>query len=488
MTTELEAERKFALAGGQELPDLARVITPGPVAEFDLEATYYDAPDFRLTRAWQVIRRRSGGHDAGWHLKLPGRTPDERLEIRSPLGATRVPPELRDRVADTLAGAPLLPVAVLRTHRREQQLLGPTGGVDAVTCLDLVTAQVGRERETWREAEVELVGGDRRLLDVIEAEFAAAGIRRAASGSKIARALERAIAAASDIAPGPDSSAGVVVLGYLAEQVGVLQSREAEVRVDGFDAVHRSRVATRRLRSALRTYGGVFRSRRQELRAELRWHAEELGAPRDAEVLRERLLAAAAELSGTEAVSARLASALAEIHTQAHADLVTSMEASRYDDLHFALEALLARPGFAPVAGEPASAVLPPMLARSVRRVRRLADHAHARPNDLTRWHEVRKAAKAARYGAEVLVPVLGDRAEEWRAAWEAVTEALGGVQDAVVAQRVIGELAWQAMADGLPRLPFDDLRHDQDRVLRESLATGRAALSAALRNHAGGL
>ena len=56
-------------------------------------------------------------------------------------------------------------------------------------------------------------------------------------------------------------------------------------------------------------------------------------------------------------------------------------------------------------------------------------------------------------------------------------------MQDAVVAQRVIGDLAWHAVADGVPRLPFDDLRHAQDGVLRESLARGRAALAIALEN-----
>ena len=78
-------------------------------------------------------------------------------------------------------------------------------------------------------------------------------------------------------------------------------------------------------------------------------------------------------------------------------------------------------------------------------------------------------------------MPALGERAEAWRAGWEAVTEGLGAVQDAVVAQQVIGDLAWHAVADGLPRLPFDDLRHHQDILLRESLVAGRAALRAAL-------
>lgn len=480
MPGQVEIERKYSLRKGQELPGLGEIATEGTVAEFVLEATYYDAPDYRLTRAWQVIRRRVGGGDEGWHLKLPGTAADERLELHAPLAQRRLPREFRERVHATLAGAPVIPVAVLRTRRREQQLCAPDGTVLAVTCVDQVRASVGAQEQEWWEAEVELVGGDVAVLDQVEAAFARAGIHRAESASKIARALDRALAVAQE----PDPTARGAVLAYLAEQVGVLQDREIAVLADEPDAVHRSRVATRRLRSVLRTYADIFSSgTTRSLRAELRWHAEELGAPRDAEVLRERLLDALTELAEDVrvVVGERIESALSQAHTQAHAQLVTSMGTERYERLQLDLEQLLASPRLDRMAAEPANVVLRPMFDRAVARVRELDAHAAARPGDLTRWHEVRKAAKTARYGAELLVPVLGTQAETCRARWEAVTEALGTMQDAVVAQRVIGDLAWQAVTDGLPRLPFDDLRHEQDRVLRDSLARGRAALAAAL-------
>lgn len=93
----------------------------------------------------------------------------------------------------------------------------------------------------------------------------------------------------------------------------------------------------------------------------------------------------------------------------------------------------------------------------------------------------MRKAAKAARYGAEVLLPVQPKQAEVVRGRWERVTEAFGAVQDAVVAQQAIGELSWQAVAAGESRVPYDDLRHHLDSLVRESLARGRAALAVAL-------
>jgi CHAD domain-containing protein len=481
----VEHERKFALADGQPVPDLSAVAEVGPATEFDLVATYYDSPDFRLAAARQVIRRRTGGVDDGWHLKQPGAEPDQRTELHAPVGHRRPPQQFRALVAGTLDGAPLVPVAELRTHRSEQQLVNVDGIVLAVLCTDQVDARAGVHIQGWREAEVELVDGDAGFLDRVTRALQAAGVHLSESGSKAGQALAPAIAEAAV----HDRSAGAAVLAFVGAQVGVLQACEAAVRRDGPDAVHRSRVATRRLRSALRTYGGVFEpSAVRHVREELRWHAELLGGARDTEVLRERLTTALAELEepAGEAVIRRVTSSLAEAHALAHGRLVESMSTDRYEEVQLELEQLLVAPRLAWVAAEDASAVLPPMLGVAVGRVRKLARRAAARPGDLARWHEVRKAAKAVRYGAEALVGVLGGTAENWRARWEQVTEGFGAVQDSVVATHVLEDLASQTVVDGLPRAPFDALLAHQDAALRDALARSRGALATALRKRSG--
>ena len=77
-----DAPASVALPGLDDLPQVAG--TSGPDKE-QLEAEYYDTGDLRLIRAGITLRRRRGGHDAGWHLKLPV-GPDTRREIRLPLG------------------------------------------------------------------------------------------------------------------------------------------------------------------------------------------------------------------------------------------------------------------------------------------------------------------------------------------------------------------------------------------------------------------
>jgi len=485
VAAQVEHERKFALAEGQLVPDLSEVAGVGPATEFDLVATYYDSPDFRLAAARQVIRRRTGGNDDGWHLKRPGAGPDQRTELHAPVEHRRPPQRFRALVAGTLDGAPLVPVAELRTHRSERPLVGVDGTVLAVLCTDQVDARAGVHTQRWREAEVELVHGDAGFLDSVTRVLRAAGVRQSASASKAGQALAPAIADAAT----HDPSAGAAVLAYLGAQIGVLQEHEAAVRRDGPDAVHRSRVATRRLRSALRTFGGVFEpGAARHVRQELRWHAELLGGARDTEVLQERLMAALAELPepAGDAVFRRVTSSLAEAHALSHGRLVESMSTDRYEALQLELEQLLVAPRLVRVAAEDASAVLPPMLGIAVGRVRKLARRAAARPGDLTRWHEVRKAAKAVRYGAEALVGVLGEKAENWRERWEQVTEGFGAVQDCVVATHVLEDLASQTVGEGLPRAPFDALLAHQDAALHDALARGREALAIALDKRSG--
>ena len=82
-----ETEAKYEAPAGRALPDLDDLPqvagTSGPDEE-QLEAEYYDTGDLRLIRAGITLRRRRGGHDAGWHLKLPV-GPYTRREIRLPL-------------------------------------------------------------------------------------------------------------------------------------------------------------------------------------------------------------------------------------------------------------------------------------------------------------------------------------------------------------------------------------------------------------------
>src|SRR5690349_9165084 len=140
----LEVERKFDVDDGFALPDLSGVdgvAAADPPVEHALEAVYHDTADLRLARARVTLRRRTGGTDAGWHLKLPAAA-GARQEVREPLGrAVKTPPKaLRDLLLGITRGAPTAPVTTLRTRRLATVLRDADGRALAEIADDSVQA------------------------------------------------------------------------------------------------------------------------------------------------------------------------------------------------------------------------------------------------------------------------------------------------------------------------------------------------------------
>ncbi|MCE1178220.1 MAG: CYTH and CHAD domain-containing protein [Micrococcales bacterium] len=459
---QVEHERKFAVDTGQELPDLGEIVTLGEQRRHQLSATYLDTVDLALIRAKVTLRRRVGGADAGWHLKLP-REDGTRLEVHAPLteGVTpaRVPGGHRAGVAVIVGRAPLVPAAVLETVRLETDLLDAGGQVVAQLCDDTVT--VHPSEESWRELEIELVGsGDAALLDRITERFATAGIDIAAFPSKLSRALgDRPAKAQWRADKGarhtPKTSAAEVLWDYVGTQVGVIQALEHDVRADASDAVHKSRVAARRLRSALRTFRPILdRSVTDPLRDELRWLGEILGGPRDAEVLKERLTERVQALPPelvVGPVAKRVATELDATHDRARSELLREMDGERYAALCDALVRLVIAPPVRPKAERKAAKVLPALVAAADRRVDRAWQAARQAEGEERHrlLHETRKKAKAARYASEALADAFGEPAAELARLWEGVTDGLGQVQDGAVALARLRELCAAAEAAG---------------------------------------
>jgi inorganic triphosphatase YgiF len=198
---QIETERKYDVGSGFVLPDLAGAGGSASMAPPDvqlLEATYFDTDDLRLIAAHITLRRRTGGDDAGWHIKLPVGG-DTRREVHFPLGPPDrvVPGEIAAEVTRWSGGAPLHPVARLETRRTVRRLLSESGEVLAEVADDQVTGsrpdpadpETWRLQDTWREVEVELKSGTPDLLDAAAARLASAGATPSRSASKLARVL-----------------------------------------------------------------------------------------------------------------------------------------------------------------------------------------------------------------------------------------------------------------------------------------------------------
>jgi len=196
----LETEQKYDAAADFVLPDLSGLDGRAKATgrhRYYLSATYFDTEDLDLIKNRITLRRRVGGPDEGWHLKLPVRK-DTRQEVRLPLSAGEagtVPAQLAAQVEDITAGRPLHPIAILDTERTVVTLTGQADEPLAEVADDLVTAGrldvPGAEPMTWREIEVEAAEGAEvaGLLEAAGQALREAGARRSASASKLGRLL-----------------------------------------------------------------------------------------------------------------------------------------------------------------------------------------------------------------------------------------------------------------------------------------------------------
>jgi len=249
-----------------------------------------------------------------------------------------------------------------------------------------------------------------------------------------------------------DVSVGALFSERIRQQVVELREQESRVRRGTDSSIHKMRIAVRRLRSALATYRTLLEpAATVEPREELRWLGAELSPARDAQVQLERLELLVQE----EPVELVMGPVAKRIHTELTARRLAGLEralaaldSARYAELLDALDALATAPRFDDAAGRAARTVLPRLLERDLRRVRRRAETAQAASDPTQRdvaLHETRKAAKRLRYAAESAVPVFGRRAAKLAGRAERVQEVLGEHQDTVVARQTLRELGAQA-------------------------------------------
>ncbi|CCK30065.1 hypothetical protein BN159_5686 [Streptomyces davaonensis JCM 4913] len=463
--TKREIERKYE-SDESGLPDLTGVAGVAAVIDkgvAQLDATYYDTEDERLAASSITLRRRTGGSDAGWHLKFPVAA-DVRDEIHAPLSDT-VPRSLTGLIRSRVRDNALLPLVRLRSERDVRHLVDTDGRLLAEVCVDAVRAErlgTGAAAQ-WTEIEVELAdGGDPAFLDKIDKRLRKAGVQPSAAASKLARAL-----AETALAPKkkrkkekptdpPLATAGDHVLAYLRAQRDAIVELDPAVRRDEYDSVHRMRVATRRMRSAFRSFRKVVdRTVTDPVGDELKWLAGELGVDRDQEVLTERLTAALDELPRTLLTGP----VRTRLRTWSHARsggsrrrLMAVLDGKRYLELLGTLDALVADPPLLKAAAGKPEKVIGKAVGKDFGKLSELVEQALGLPpghdRDLA-LHEARKKAKRTRYSAEAAAPALGDPARSLLKSMKSLQNLLGDHQDSVMTREALRELARTAQSAG---------------------------------------
>jgi CHAD domain-containing protein len=503
-TTYREVERKLRVPDRFDLPELAGVVDGvarvDPGEPVTMLAEYHDTPDVRLIRWGATLRRRAGGPDEGWHLKLPveGAGAGVRDELALPLAAGdvgEVPAEMADIVRSLVREAPLVHVSTVRTRRAPFALVDALGRDLAELVDDRVEVlENGQVVRSFHEIEVEARPGDGglRVLDAVVDVLVARGAVPGSEGKAAAALGSRAKGAPDVVVPalsGPRDPAGEAVRRVLAANVRKLLLEEVRVRRDLPDSVHQMRVAARTLRSALRTFAPlVDHAWAEGLREELRKSADALGAVRDTEVLRVRLEKHADALPAAEAalavpvIDAWLCERLADARAAALRELRSARHVRLLVDLvDAAQDTRLTR-----AARKPARRVLPDLVEKAARRLAKDVERLDP-DSPAAQWHRARILAKRARYAAEAVAPVLADGAAAWGAAFERVTELLGDHQDSVTAQAVLHELADHAGVDGPTGYALgllDGLEVERERADREAFAIAWPKVRRAMKAH----
>jgi CHAD domain-containing protein len=446
----LEREVKLAVPPAFALPDLedlAAAVETSPVDERRLETVYYDTPDLRLARWGANLRIRQG---EGWTLKLPTTSSGPALtrrELEFPGDAGRPPDAAVALVIAYVRRATLVPVASLSTLRRRVQLKNREGTLLAEVVDDDVSVIQGlRVQSRFREVEVELKDQSaERLLDPILARLRGAGAADEDQASKLARALGARATAVPEVAPLPltaASTAGELVRHAIALSVASLMRHDPGVRLgDDPEDVHRARVATRRLRSQLRTFRTLLDAEwANALREDLRWLGAGLGSVRDRQVMAQRLRSRTSALVEDDALT--VADLSAELHAEseeARGRLVLDMRSDRYIDLIERLVEASRAPALTADAHQRAEVVVPALARRDWKQLRKGVAALPDQPPDPA-LHRIRILAKRVRYAAEAAEPIAGKIATRFAEAAAALQDVLGDHQDSVTVQQWLRE------------------------------------------------
>jgi CHAD domain-containing protein len=233
-----------------------------------------------------------------------------------------------------------------------------------------------------------------------------------------------------------DADTAYVVHAAIDAAIATFMEHSEAAAAGDVRGVHQSRVGLRRLRSHLRTFRRVIDIEwAAALSAEASWLADSLGAMRDLDVLKTRLVEGAMlqvpeqapAIAGLVAILEIQRAEALEKHLEVRATARFTGLVGRLD------EAARVMPG-RPLGEEPAEYLIPKLLQRSWRELRNAARAARKDPT-IENLHTVRIRAKRMRYANEAAIPVLGSAARQTARASEALQERLGEWHDASAAR-----------------------------------------------------
>lgn len=348
------------------------------------------------------MRRRVENGLSIWEVELP-EAPGE-VAFSEPGGPTEPPPLVADLLRGLLRERELVEVANLQTRRSVED-----------------ASEDGKVHD-----EVEVLE-DRRVVERFDVEGEPKD-----PGLRVVQRQGRSKA------PGKQSALPHLQM-MIRRQYEEILAHDPGTRLGSDpEALHKMRVAVRRLRAFLRVARPILdRAWTDELRAELKWVGRALGAVRDHDVLLIHVRGQAETLPSTDVAALGL--------------IVEAIERQRETSREEMLEAL-SSPRYLELLGRVELAGETPHWNGKRRSVRKLAAKEFMKleraikaldpaPSD-TELHRLRVRGKRARYAGELAEAAVGKKARRFVDRAKNVQDVLGEHQDAVVADERVRELA----------------------------------------------
>ncbi|MDW8395360.1 MAG: CHAD domain-containing protein [Anaerolineae bacterium] len=432
---------------------------------------YFDTPDWRLYQAGYALRLRCDPQQAEVTLKsldAPCNGVHTRQEYTQPIdpksGETNLLRALRRAQGGPVSARVQAAVgqrtlkALFEVHTRRQQAVlhieGQRAGELALDEFTIPRAQGAQPMHMQRvevELDPQLDPARKPILEQFVAKLRRACDLRPSKLSKFELGLR-----ASQLEPNPPldlgqpataeqagraPTTGELAFAVLREHFAAFMRQEAGARIgDDPEFVHRMRVASRRLRAALRIFQPINPEQCERFRDELRWIARALGEVRDLDVQLAQVEAWNAQGGGFEP----LAQMLESERDAARARLLRAFNSKRYasliEDFSAFLRAGQAAPEFAAL---PARQIALSLVLRQYAAVRELGDALRA-DSAPEAYHALRIEVKRLRYALEFIRWLRPKAVQRFLPRLVALQDVLGDQQDAHVAAERVGKLLEQ--------------------------------------------
>jgi inorganic triphosphatase YgiF len=458
-----EIEAKLLVASERDLRRLAGLTELGPYRlsarpTQRLRTIYLDTAGFALARAGIALRLRRDG--ATWEAtaKWEGTVADEvhaRPELTvslnggPPLPFTLPAGPLATHLTAIVAGRALYPFVVTEMQRRRFDVLAAGARAPlAELALDRVHLLAPRERRprgSYWEVEIELRHGGRRELSRLIRLLRQHVDLQPSVQSKLARAVGAVYGEPirRDAPPDPvtaDDTTELAARKVMARHLAKLRQNDPRTRL-GRDpeALHDMRVATRRLRAAVRAFRpGMLKRLRHYLSEELTWLGRLLGAVRDLDVQLQHLASytAAQPAEGRDLLHGFRGYLEAERRAR-RGEMLAALDSPRYLRVLVEIEAFARGDARLHSYKRSAHELVAAMGRRSIQKAleRLLKDGGDitpaAAPEEL---HALRIRAKRTRYLLEFLRELTGREGKRLVKQLVRLQDELGAHQDAIVA------------------------------------------------------